>query len=214
MRFHYKKPIWQTIVAATLFVVLAIPAQANTKNAVQARQVFNKAFDLVFGQQGCSLRYDINLIGLYKTNGNIWLKGLKSKFVEGRYLAWNDGTNYFLVDNKKKTVTAHKTESDKKDKYSSNFKFSPEDYNYSIENTQKGYLITLKLKQGRKGMKLIKALVSKKDYSPINLRIKVAFFWAHIDIDNFKSGNINDAIFKFPMKQYIGYKYIDKRKEE
>jgi len=214
MIIHYKNTICHAFVIAILLFACTIPIHADTKNAALAKQVFDKAFNLAFGPQGCSLKYEVNLIGLYKTNGYIWYKGLKSKFIEERYLAWNDGINYFLVDNKKKTVTAHKTASDKKDKYSSNFKFSPDDYNYSIESKSEGYLLTLKLKHGRKGMKLIKALVNKKNYTPINLRIKVAFFWAHINISEFKSGSINDAIFKFPMKQFIGYKYFDKRKEE
>ena len=63
-------------------------------------------------------------------------------------------------------------------------------------------------------MKLVKAVVNKKTYAPINLKIKVAFFWAHINISDFKSGSINDAIFKFPQKQYANYEYIDKRPEE
>lgn len=200
-----------TLLSIALLMVVATAAAADTPNARQARQIFDHTFQLVFGSQGCSLHYDVNLVGLYKTNGNIWYKGKKSKFVEGRFLAWNDGKDYYLVDRKKRTVTIHDAESDEKDKYSSNFKFSPEDYSYSVETTSQGYLLTLKLKQGRKGMKLVKALVDKKTRAPISLRIKVAFFWAHINISNFKSGGINDNIFHFPRKDYIGYALTDKR---
>lgn len=214
MQHDYLIIFQKRIITSALLLACVFTGQAKSNNATVARQVFNKAYELVFGQQGCSLKYDVNLIGLYRTNGAIWYKGQKSKFIESRYLAWNDGKSYFLVDTKKKTVTAHKAVSDKKDKYSSNFKFSPEDYNYSLESTKEGYLITLKLKQGRKGMKLVKAVVNKKTYAPINLKIKVAFFWAHINISDFKSGSINDAIFKFPQKQYANYEYIDKRPEE
>ena len=48
---------------------------ADTPNSKQARQMFEKTYQMVFGKQGCSLHYDVNLIGLYKTNGNIWYKG-------------------------------------------------------------------------------------------------------------------------------------------
>ncbi|MBQ9637319.1 MAG: hypothetical protein IJV36_05430 [Prevotella sp.] len=200
-----------TLLAIALLMVVSSLTAANTQNARQARKIFDHTFQLVFGAQGCTLHYDVNLVGVYKTNGNIWYKGKKSKFVEGRYLAWNDGQSYYLVDKKKRSVTIHDAESDEKDKYSSNFKFSPEDYNYSVETTAEGYLLTLKLKQGRKGMKLVKALVDKKTRAPISLRIKVAFFWANINITNFKSGGINDDVFRFPRKDYAGYALTDKR---
>ena len=197
-------------------LLLALPtllSAQETPNARQARQMFDRTYNMVFGSQGCSLTYDVNLIGVYKTRGSISYKGKKSKFVEGRYLAWNDGVTHTLVDNKKKTVTIFDADSDKRDKYSSNFKFSPDDYTYQVENADGGYLLTLKLKQGRKGMKIVKALIDKHTRAPINLRIKVALFWAHINITNFKSGGISDAVFKFPAKQYDSYKVIDKRGE-
>lgn len=186
---------------------------ADTPNSIQARQMFDRTYQMVFGEQGCSLHYDVNLIGLYKTSGNIWYKGDKSKFIEKRYWAWNDGKTHHMVDTKKKTVTLYHAKSDDKDKYSSNFKFEPENYNYNVESTNEGYLITLKLKHGCQGMKLIKALIDKKTRAPISLKIKVAFFWANIHISNFKSGNIDNNTFVFPKNQYSNYTFIDKRKE-
>ena len=133
--------------------------------------------------------------------------------MESRYWAWNDGKLYHLVDTKKKTVTLHDANSDKKDKSSSNFKFVPDNYNYAVESTNEGYLLTLKLKHGCQGMKLVKALIDKKTRAPISLKIKVAFFWANIHVSNFKSGNIDNNIFVFPKQQYSNYTFIDKRKE-
>lgn len=202
---------WLLTIALLIIPTLLIAQESP--NSKQARQMFDRTYKMVFGSQGCSLHYDVNLIGVYKAQGNISYKGKKSKFLESRYVAWNDGVTHTLVDNKKKTVSIFDADSDKKDKYSSNFKFSPDDYTYSVENDEKGYLLTLKLKSGRKGMKIVKALIDKQTRVPINLRIKVALFWAHINITNFKSGNISDAIFKFPAKQYSSYKVIDKRGE-
>lgn len=204
----------QHFIRILLFLFLPVSVCAeDSPNAKQARQMFEKTYEMVFGEQGCTLHYDVNLIGLYKTSGIIWYKGQKSKFIEKRYCAWNNGQTYHVVDTKKKTVTAHQAHSDNKDKYSSNFKFSPDSYNYQVENTNEGFLITLKLKQGEKGMKLIKALIDKKTRAPISLKIKVAFFWANIKISNFKSGNIDNSIFVFPQNQYKTYTFIDKRNE-
>ena len=46
---------------------------------------------------------------------------------------------------------------------------------------------------------------------PLQLRVKVAFIWANVDISNFKSGGITDAMFTFPRAQYKDYKFVDKR---
>lgn len=184
---------------------------AQTPNEQQARRLFDHTYQLVYGPQGASLHYDVNLIGIYKTSGDICYKGKKSKFVDARLNVWNDGKNYYKVERKKKTVTIFDSNSDKKDKYASDFKFYPNNYTYHIEDDPKGYLITLKLKPKHKGMKLVKVLIDKKTHAPINLRIKVAFFWANVDITKFKSGNINDQTFVFPRETYAKYKFIDKR---
>lgn len=201
------------LLAIALEIIPSPLAAQETANARQARQMFDRTYKMVFGPQGSSLNYDVNLVGVYKTRGSICIKDKKSRFVEGRYAAWNDGVTHRLVDSKKKTVSIFNANSDKKDKYSSNFKFSADDYTYGVENTDKGYLLTLKLKSGRKGMKLIKALIDKQTRAPINLRIKVALFWANVNVTNFKSGGISDATFTFPSKQYASYKVIDKRGE-
>jgi len=197
-----------------LFLMLSMPFVAfakDTPNARQARQMFDRTFNIVFGEQGSTLRYDINLIGIYKTNGKIWYKGKKSKFIEPRYLGWNDGTTYTVVDKKKKTVEIHRADSEQKDKYASKFKFNPENYTYNVKEETNGYMLIIKAKRGVKGIKEVKALIDKKTRYPISLHIKLAFFWTTVKISEFQSGGINEAIFKFPAASYKSYKTIDKR---
>ena len=131
------------LVAFILLFPTAIVAQ--TPNEQQARRFFDQTYNMVFGKQGSSLHYDVNLIGVFKTSGDIWYKDNKSKFVDERYNVWNDGKTYYRVERKKKTVTLYDANSEKKDKYANDFKFSPEDYTYHIADDPKGYLITLKL---------------------------------------------------------------------
>ena len=53
--------------------VLNMTAQTTTAPN-EARQTFDKVYNMVFGPQGSTLRYDVNIIGLYKTHGTIWYK--------------------------------------------------------------------------------------------------------------------------------------------
>jgi len=199
----------------TLLQCAAAQAQDETPNARQARRIFNQVYDKVFGQQGSTLTYDVNIIGIYKTHGTIWMKGKKQKFVDEKVNTWNDGTTAYMCYRKRKTVEIHHANSDKKDKYSGRFKFSLDDFNYSIAKDPEGLLITLKQKKKAKGtIKEVRALISEPELEPVRLRIKVAFFWTTVNISNFKSGGITDDLFVFPRKNYQeGWKFVDKRKD-
>lgn len=195
-----------------LLFPLGLQAQ-ESPNAKQARKMFDEAYQMVFGPEGSQLHYAVNIIGIYKTQGTIWTKGKKSKFIDEKYIAWNDDVTYYRLERKKKTITIYDAHSDERDKYATKFKFSPDNYTYSIQNDpQKGYYITLKAKKGVKGVKEARVLLDHHTHHPINVRVKVGIFHTTIKISNFKVGGITDQMFTFPKSQYEnGYKYIDKR---
>ena len=181
----------------------------------EARKTFDKVYNMVFGPQGSTLRYDVNIIGLYKTHGTIWYKGKKQRFSDERVNTWIDGTTAYMVFRKKKTVEIHEANSDKKDKYSGKFKFSLDDFDYSMKKEGADLLFILKQHKKAKGtIKEVRALVDAKTLTPKFVKLKVALFWAKIKISNFKSGGISDDMFVFPAKNYKeGYKWVDKRNE-
>ena len=193
-----------------LSALTSVQAEDNP-TARQARRIFNQAYQQVFGEQGATLRYDVNIIGIYKTYGTIWYKGKKSKFVDAKMNSWNDGVTVYTIKKKKKEVEIHSAKNNKSDKYSSKFKFEPENFDYSIANHEQGLMLTLKAKKGAKGIKEIQALVKRQSYEPISLRIKIAFVWTTINISNFKSGGITDEMLRFPAEKYKDYKFVDKR---
>ena len=190
--------------------VCSVQAQDNA-NSRQARRIFNNAYQQVFGEQGATLHYDVNITGIYKTRGTIWYKGKKSKFDEARMTSWNDGKYVYTFKKKKREVELHTAKNNTSDKYSQKFKFEPENYNYSIAEADDGLLVTLKLIKGRKGMKEIHALLERKTYHPISVRIKIAFIWTTIKISDFQSGGITDEMLRFPKEQFKDYKIVDKR---
>ena len=208
-----KKMNNKIILAVVLLLSALVSVQAqDNPNARQARRIFNQAYQQVFGEQGATLRYDVNITGIYKTYGTIWYKGKKSKFVDAKMNSWNDGVTVYTIKNKKKNeVEIHSAKNNKSDKYSSKFKFEPENFDYSIANHDQGLMITLKAKKGTKGIKEVHALVKRQSYEPISVRIKIAFIWTTITISNFKSGGITDEMLRFPAEKYKDYKFIDKR---
>lgn len=191
-----------------LMTVYCINAQ-ETPNSRQARKMFNQTYQMVFGPQGSMLQYNVNIIGIYKTQGRIWYKGKKSKFVEPRIDAWNDGVKYTRVDKKKKTVSVYDANDPKRDKYANKFKFNPENYTYSIADSKEGYLITLKAKKNVKGISEATALIDKITRYPKSVKIRLGIFSTTIKISNFKTGGISDDIFVFPAQQYKSYKVVN-----
>ena len=203
------------IIIILLSVLCLLPAGAakKTTNSAEARRVFDKVYDMVFGPQGCSLHYDVNIISIYKTSGTMTYKGKKQRFTDERVDTWNDGVTAYMVYRKKKTIEIHNANSDKKDKYSGKFKFDVEDFDYSMKREDNDILLTLKQHKGAKGtIKEAKVTLDPKTLYPIHVKIKVAFIWAHINISNFRPGGIQDNVFVFPRNRYDSeYKYVDKR---
>lgn len=185
--------------------------EKETPNAQQAHRMFMEAYNKVFGSQGASLHYKVNIIGIYKTEGTIWTKGPKSKFIDEKYIAWNDDVTYHRLEVKKKTITIYDAHSDKRDKYATKFKFSPENYTYSIKDHKEGYAITLRAKKGVKGIKEARVMLDKKTRYPLSIRIKLGIFHTTIRISNFTVGGISDDLFVFPHEQYRDYTFVDKR---
>ena len=191
-------------------MMMAAQEEHETPNAQQARRVFNEAYQKVFGEQGSQLHYKVNIIGIYKTEGTIWTKGKKSKFMDEKYIAWNNDVKYYRYERKKNTVVVYDAHSDERDKYATKFKFSPENYKYSIKEAEEGYYVTLKAKKGVKGIKEARCLLDKKDRNPVSVRVKVGIFHTTIKISQFQVGGISDELFEFPKEAYKNCKFIYK----
>lgn len=199
------------IILLLLSLCLSAAAQESA-NARQARHMFDQTYQMIFGSKGSTLHYAVNIIGIYKTEGTIWYKGKKSKFIDERFNAFCDGATYWLAERKKKTVTIFDADDDERDKYATKFKFNPDNYTYSIKRQDDGYAITLKAKRGVKGIKEARVLLDLQTRYPKSLRIKVGIFHTTIKISNVKTGGIGDDVFVFPREKYKDYQFIDKRK--
>ena len=188
------------MILTVLCATIGLQAQTKeTPNAQQARRIFNETFKMIYGEQGSQLHYKVNIIGIYKTEGTIWTKGKKSKFVDEKYIAWNDDVTYYRLERKKNRVVIYDAHSDERDKYATKFKFNPDNYTYSIKDSKEGYYIEAR------------CLLDKKHRYPVSVRIKLGIFHTTIKISDVKIGGISDDLFQFPRDSYRDCKYVDKR---
>lgn len=199
------------LMLATLVSMAGFGAKKQT-DGNEARRIFNKAYEQVFGSQGSSFGYDVNVAGIYRTHGSIWMKGKRSRFYEEKVDGYNDGTTAYMVYKRKKLVEIHAANSDKKDKYSGKFKFELDDFDYSMSKVDDGLQLMLRQRKSAKGtIKEVKALLDPRTLAPKSIKVKVVFFWATIRINSFKSGGVSDQTFDFPRSKYSDYKFVDKR---
>ena len=188
---------------------------ALTPNEKQARAIFDKAFDKLFGPDGCSLDYNLNVIGLFKNKGSIWKKGMKIKYMDDKREGWMNNQTVYLVDKKNKEVDIYSSTPPKNQKKSHEFAFNQNDYKYSISNhSATEYALNLSLKKGADGtIKRIKAIVNKRTFTPSTVKVKVSFVWATLNISNYRQGIADENIFIYPAQKYSGYKITDHRNE-
>lgn len=190
------------------------PVLAGKSQDTKAKELFTKIYNLVFGQQGSALSYKVNIIGLYKTEGNIVYKGKKLHYAEKRFLAWEDGVTAYMVDKKKTEVNVYNHDDDDKNKYLSKFKYDVNNFDFSYTTEGNYYLITAKLRKSSFfGIRWFMAKVQKSNLHPVSLTIKLAMIKTTVEITNFQSGGIDDSNFVFPKERFKNYKFIEHRKK-
>ena len=191
-----------------------ILAATNEPAQTDARELFDKFFDMVFGPEGSSFTYSVNIVGLYKTQGDAVYKDKKITYNEKRFAAWEDGKVAYMVDRKEKKVDIHDFEDDKKDKYLSMFKYDVNNFAYSYKDKGDYYELTAKVKNSKFfGIRYVTALIRKDNLHPVSLSIKLAFITTTVQVTNFRSGGIDDSVFNFPKSQFKDYKFIDHRRK-
>jgi hypothetical protein len=189
-------------------------AATEAESQTDARELFDKVFNMVFGPEGSSFTYSVNIVGLYKTQGDAVYKDKKITYNEKRFAAWEDGKVAYMVDRKEKKVDIHDFDDDKKDKYLSMFKYDVNNFAYSYKIKGEYYELTAKVRNSKFfGIRSVTALLKKSNLHPVSLSVKLAFITTTVQITNFRSGGIDDKVFIFPRNQFSDYKYIDHRGE-
>lgn len=191
---------------------ISASAKVNTTNAAEAKKLFDKVYNMVFGKDGSTLSYNVNIIGVFKTQGTIYYKGKKQAFEDKRIASWSDGITAYKVDKKEKIVHIYRADDDERDKRMAKFKFDASNFSYSYKTSGNNYEITAKVKNPDFfGIKHVTIVVNKANLYPSSLKIKLGVFSTTVKISNFKAGNINDAVFVYPKNRFSGFKVEDHR---
>lgn len=208
-----KHLLYRCLLLTLMLTVTAAQAHAaDDMNAKKAADIFNKVYTMVMGEEGSSLHYTVNIIGMYKTEGDIIYKGKKSYFEEARFASWDNGSVTYKADKKKEIVNIYRSDDDSKDQYMSKFKYDVNNFDFSYVEKGDYYEVTARVRNAKFfGVREAKVMILKKNLHPTTLTVKVAFMRATINITNFKAGNISDNSFVFPSSRFKNYATEDHR---
>ena len=196
----------------TLPLSFSLPVTAQNSNEATAKRIFMKAYNMVFGPQGCFFHYDARLSFFFHSKGWSCMKAGKYAYDDTKTHGWCEGKTFYYLDRKKKEIQILNGHSAKNGSVMDKFTFRADNYHYQWTDSKEGYIITIKAKENVDGVKTAKVLIDKHTFYPKQLSVRIAFLWAKVDITRFRSGGINDVVFVFPRQQYKGYTYVDKRK--
>lgn len=201
------------LIVLSIFSIGLSTANAKPKTSdAQAREMFLKMYNMVYGPGGSALTYNVNIVGVYKTQGTIIYKGKKSHYVSQKHTSWDDGITTYKADNQKKEVHVYRSNDESKEKHKSKFTFYADDYIYSYTTEGNNYLITANVKKSSlMGVKWLRVKADKTTLYPQSITLKVGFVKTTVQISNFRSGKIADSNFIFPHEQYKTWKTIDHR---
>ena len=189
-----------------------MPLSLSASNEDDARRILFKALDLFQSASGAMMDYEIKLTRLFTQTGSVTLKGEKTYNYTKKSIIWSDGTTTWKLEPSKKTVTVFSTAHMKRKPLGSQISSVRHNCHYSYRQETGGYLVNIKSDDSKADIKEATVLINRRTFVPSQFRMKVGFVWVTVNISNFRTGNVSDAVFRFNPKNYPGCKLVDKRK--
>mgnify|MGYP002853449531 CR=1 FL=1 len=185
---------------------------ACAQSETQARNIITRTLQLVQHPGGVKLRFHAKALGLYSYAGEIIYKGNKSVTYTSDKTIWNDGYTAWVLNKKNNSVTILKPENNQSNRIGDQLNLV-KDCQLELEAMGDFWKITMKPKKKKGFFSKGEVLISKKNYQPIQLRLKYLQVWITIRFLQFNTGEYPESLFIFDPQKYPNTKIIDKRKK-
>lgn len=196
-----------------LFALLALSVFLGvySQNSVQARKILDKTASIVGSKSGASATFSIS--GKYgNSSGTISIKGNKFNARTPQAIVWYDGkTQWTYMKSSQEVNVSTPTEAQQQSMnpykfiniYKSGFKLG-------LKNVSGGWQIHLYATNQKRSIKEMYITIGK-DYLPKVIKMRQSNGWTTINVSNFKSKSLNDAMFRFNPKDFPDAEIIDLR---
>ena len=192
--------------ALTLALITAMSVNAQT-----AKEVLDKTAATVSAQQGAQASFKISGQGM-NANGTIAIKGQKFHASTAQATIWFDGKTMWTYMKKNDEVNvSNPTESQLAAINPYNFIYLyKKGYKYTMEKKGGNFVVHLTA-TGKKSIQEMYITIGQKSYTPSQIRYRITKGWTTIDINNFKTANLSDGMFRFNSKDFPHAEVIDLR---
>ena len=193
-------------------MLLLISLAGHAQNAVQARKVLDKTARLVGRKGGASADFAITSSKYGNQSGTLAIKGTKFHAKTNQANVWFNGKTQWSY--MKKTNEVNVSTPNEAKQMSMNplklISMYKNGYNLGMTTTGGNYKVHLTATNQRRSVPEMYITV-KKNYEPIEVRMRQGKTWTTIAISNFQAKNLDDKVFEFNSKDFPTAEVVDLR---
>ena len=193
-------------------MLLLISLAGHAQNAVQARKVLDKTARLVGRKGGASADFAITSSKYGNQSGTLAIKGTKFHAKTNQANVWFNGKTQWSYMKKTNEVNVS-TPNEAKQMSMNPLKFISmykNGYNLGMTTTGGNYKVHLTATNQRRSVPEMYITV-KKNYEPIEVRMRQGKTWTIIAISIFQAKNLDDKVFEFNSKDFPTAEVVDLR---
>lgn len=196
-----------------LLTIAALLCLAAGLNAQTAKSVLDKTAANVSAKSGVTAQFTITGKALGTASGQISVKGRKLHAATPEAVIWFDGKTQwtFMKKNNEVNVSTPTAASlEALNPYNFIYLYK-QGYTSTMKAAGGNYEVHLKASSPKKAVQEMYITVSKKTYTPTQVRLLRKGGWTTIDIRNLKKTKLSDSMFTFRAKDYPKAEVIDLR---
>lgn len=193
-------------------MLLLISLAGHAQNAVQARKVLDKTARLVGRKGGASADFAITSSKYGNQSGTLAIKGTKFHAKTNQANVWFNGKTQWSYMQKTNEVNVS-TPNEAKQMSMNPLKFISmykNGYNLGMTTVGGNYKVHLTATNQKRSVPEMYVTV-KKNYEPIEVRMRQGKTWTTITISNFQAKNLDDKVFEFNSKDFPTAEVVDLR---
>ncbi len=193
-------------------MLLLISLAGHAQNAVQARKVLDKTARLVGRKGGASADFAITSSKYGNQSGTLAIKGTKFHAKTNQANVWFNGKTQWSYMHKTNEVNVS-TPNEAKQMSMNPLKFISmykNGYNLGMTTVGGNYKVHLTATNQKRSVPEMYVTV-KKNYEPIEVRMRQGKTWTTITISNFQAKNLDDKTFEFNSRDFPTAEVVDLR---
>ena len=191
-------------------LLLLSPIAAEAQDGSAAHSILLKTLALIQNPGGAQMDYHLR-VAFYTKQGHIIFKGEKFRRESKKTIDWFDGNTFWTLSKSSNVCKIQRPKKHTDQNLASMMNSIHSGCTYTMKDQGAAWRIRIKAKASSAKIREAEVLVSKANYAPPQLRVKLGLLWANITLSNFDTDSFSDHTFQFDPHKYPNAKIVDKR---